>query len=90
METSNATGFNWTSLDQESQSEQSILEGYIEVKAGAFLELYQIVGECGGRTVRTSLFEPKFVKVGFESDGPSAVPTSVEEGVVRNRDVLRK
>ena len=80
MEVSNTTGFNWTALDQQSQSEQTILEGYIEVKAGAFLELYQIVGECGGRTIRTSLFEPKLAKEEVvESDGP----TSEEEGVVR-------
>ncbi len=52
MGVSNTTGFNWTALDLRFQSGETIVEDYIRVNAGAFLKLYQIVGKCGGRTIR--------------------------------------
>ncbi len=52
MGVSNTTGFNWTSLEVQFQSKETIVENYVTVKAGTFFELYQIVGNCGGRTIR--------------------------------------
>jgi hypothetical protein len=56
---SNSTNFNWTALDEQSKLDEAVLEGSVQAKAGTFLELYQIVGECGGRTIRTSIFNPQ-------------------------------
>jgi hypothetical protein len=56
---SNSTDFNWTALDEQSKLDENVLEGSVLAKAGTFLELYQIVGECGGRTIRTSIFKPQ-------------------------------
>jgi hypothetical protein len=55
---SNITDFDWATLDEESQSEATILEESITVTAGTIVELYQIVGECGGRTIWTGLVNP--------------------------------
>ncbi len=52
---SNITNFDWTTLDKESQSGAIILEESITVEAGTNVELYQIVGECGGRNIWTTL-----------------------------------
>jgi len=68
MEVSNSTSFNWTTLDDQSKSEESTQEVYIEVKAGTLLKLYQVVGECGGRTIRTSSFESEIYSPQVETN----------------------
>jgi hypothetical protein len=55
---SNLTNFDWATLDEESQSDAIMLEESVTAEAGTIVELYQIVGECGGRNIWTSLINP--------------------------------
>jgi len=53
---SEISNFDWSQLSQQIRHSEMEVEDYVEAQPGTILEVYQVVGFCGKRSVRTSFF----------------------------------
>ncbi len=53
---SQISNFDWSQLSQQIRHSEMEVEDYVEAQPGTIIEVYQVVGLCEKKSVRTSFF----------------------------------